>query len=361
MILAGSTLAARAAAAFKTFSASFFAEAARRRRPALRGTEPGSDLEYQVQIGFWEYNERNGHHQPSRASRDVCEPATARSFVGAPEVCPGGQWHLVSFLCRPWGTGLNPPCPKPGGTGHVSTQCPTCGGEGRVRRTETIDAGIFAGVRTGSRGCYHGNFGAGTNGMPLGRAPYSFTRGEPHPYFEGGGDDLYTAVPITVTEAALVQKDRSAHDQTVASAAAFLRERVQRAENRGWEKRVCRLRTATRVNAAISLRNVAGGGAQTGGRARADLCCANWRNSKWKTRAATYSLAQPPSDRGEPPCLPRSPRKKSRAGYMISAVSELYKLHPRRCGALRTRRPALAVAPGRQHAPLYRQGGKSSK
>jgi len=34
--------------------------------------------------------------------------------------------------------------------------------------------------------------------------------------------------------------------------------------------------------------------------------------------------------------MPRSninpKRKKARAGYMISAVAELYKLHPRRCG-----------------------------
>ena len=49
----------------------------------------------------------------------------------------------------------------------------------------------------------HGN--AGTHGAPPGDL-YIITEVQPHPYFERRGDDLYTLVPITVTEAALGAK-----------------------------------------------------------------------------------------------------------------------------------------------------------
>ena len=49
----------------------------------------------------------------------------------------------------------------------------------------------------------HGN--AGTHGAPPGDL-YIITEVQPHPYFERRGDDLYTVVPITVTEAALGAK-----------------------------------------------------------------------------------------------------------------------------------------------------------
>jgi molecular chaperone DnaJ len=173
---------------------------------AAHGTpeaEPGSDLEYQIQIGFWEA--ARGTVKKLTISRlDVCETCHGAGSVGSPEVCPQckgtGQISQTSGKMR-----FNLACPRCGGSGRIRTACPTCGGEGRVRRTETIDVRIPAGVQTGSRVRVAGHGNAGTDGVPPGDL-YIVTQVEPHPYFDRRGDDLYTVVPITVTEAALGAK-----------------------------------------------------------------------------------------------------------------------------------------------------------
>jgi len=96
-------------------------------------------------------------------------------------------------------------CSRCGGRGRVGAPCRACGGEGRVRRAETIDVRIPAGMQTGSRVRVPGRGNAGTHGAPAGDL-YIITQVEPHPYFERRGDDLYTVVPITVSEAALGAK-----------------------------------------------------------------------------------------------------------------------------------------------------------
>jgi DnaJ-class molecular chaperone len=64
---------------------------------------------------------------------------------------------------------------------------------------------IPAGVQTGSRVRVPGRGNAGTLGGPPGDL-YIITDVQPHPFFERRGDDLYTVVPITVTEATLGAK-----------------------------------------------------------------------------------------------------------------------------------------------------------
>ena len=96
-------------------------------------------------------------------------------------------------------------CQRCGGTGRLRTVCPTCGGEGRVRRTETLDIRIPAGMQTGSRVRVPGKGNAGTHGAAPGDL-YIILDVQPHPFFERRGDDIYTRVPITVSEAALGAK-----------------------------------------------------------------------------------------------------------------------------------------------------------
>ncbi len=100
---------------------------------------------------------------------------------------------------------FNVACARCGGTGKVRSICRVCGGEGRVRRAETIEVRIPAGVQSGSRVRVAGHGNAGTHGAPPGDL-YFITEVKPHPYFERRGDDLYTVVPITVSEAALGAK-----------------------------------------------------------------------------------------------------------------------------------------------------------
>jgi molecular chaperone DnaJ len=190
-------------ASFQDLFSQFFRGGGAATAPGAQEAEPGSDLEYQIQIGFWEAA-RGTVKKLNIARLDVCATCHGHGTVGSPQVCPQckgtGQISQTSGKMR-----FNLACPRCGGTGSISTACPTCGGEGRIRRTETIDVRIPAGVQTGSRVRVAGHGNAGTNGIPPGDL-YIVTQVEPHPYFERRGDDLYTVVPITVTEAALGAK-----------------------------------------------------------------------------------------------------------------------------------------------------------
>ena len=74
-----------------------------------------------------------------------------------------------------------------------------------MRRADTIEIRIPAGVQTGSRVRVPGRGNAGTAGEPTGDL-YIITDVQPHAFFDRRGDDVYTTVPITVTEAALGAK-----------------------------------------------------------------------------------------------------------------------------------------------------------
>src|SRR3984893_5815904 len=143
--------------------------------------EPGSSLEYQIEITFWEAV--HGTVKKLTITRlDTCTECRGTGSVGQPQTCTA--------------------C---GGTGRLRNICRTCGGEGRVRRSDTIEVRIPAEVQTDSRVRVPGRGNAGTTGASPGDL-YIITDVLPHPFFDRRGDDLYTVVPITVTEAALGAK-----------------------------------------------------------------------------------------------------------------------------------------------------------
>jgi molecular chaperone DnaJ len=74
-----------------------------------------------------------------------------------------------------------------------------------VQRVETLDVRIPPGAQTGSRVRVAGAEMRERNGGPPGDL-YIIMKVEPHPFFDRRGDDLYTVVPITVTEASLGAK-----------------------------------------------------------------------------------------------------------------------------------------------------------
>jgi molecular chaperone DnaJ len=162
--------------------------------------EPGSDLEYQIDITFREA--LHGVVKKLTITRlETCQNCGGTGAIGSPQtctVCHGtGQVTQTSGKMR-----FNVPCSRCGGSGKVRTICSVCGGEGRVRGSETIDVRIPAGVQTGSRVRVAGHGNAGTHGEPAGDL-YIITRVEEHKFFGRRGDDLYCVVPITVSEAAL--------------------------------------------------------------------------------------------------------------------------------------------------------------
>jgi len=165
--------------------------------------EPGSSLEYQIEISFWEAV--RGTVKKLTISRlDACTDCHGTGTAGQPQTCTAcggsGQVTQTSGKMR-----FNLTCSHCGGTGRTRNICRLCGGDGRVRRADTIEIRIPAGVQTGSRVRVPGRGNAGTGGEPPGDL-YIITDVQPHPFFDRRGDDLYTTVPITVTEATLGAK-----------------------------------------------------------------------------------------------------------------------------------------------------------
>src|SRR5262249_20630496 len=98
---------------------------------------------------------------------DSCETCHGTGAVGSPQTCPTcdgtGSMQQAAGKMR-----FNVPCTRCGGTGKLRTACKTCGGEGRVRRTETIDVRIPAGVANGGRVRVPGRGNSGTMGGAAG-------------------------------------------------------------------------------------------------------------------------------------------------------------------------------------------------
>ena len=165
--------------------------------------EPGSDLEYQLEIEFPDAV-RGVVKKLSIVRLDGCEACHGTGAIGAPQTCTGcggtGMIQQAAGKMR-----FNVPCTRCGGTGRLHTLCRACGGEGRMRRTETIEVRIPAGVASGSRVRVPGKGNAGTMSAPPGDL-YLRVVVKPHAVFERQGDNLYVKVPVTVAEATLGAK-----------------------------------------------------------------------------------------------------------------------------------------------------------
>ena len=95
------------------------------------------------------------------------------------------------------------PCPTCGGEGYIiENPCNECHGTGLMRKKQKLNVTIPAGVDTGNRITLSGMGDAGPNGGPSGDL-YVYVNVRPHPYFVRSGFDLYTQIPITMTQAAL--------------------------------------------------------------------------------------------------------------------------------------------------------------
>jgi molecular chaperone DnaJ len=165
--------------------------------------EPGSDLEYQIDITFAEAM-RGASKKVSITRLDTCTECGGSGSVGTAQNCTqcGGSGNVNEVSCK---MRFQIACPRCGGTGKLQNICRACGGEGRVRRAETLEVRIPPGARTGSRVRVAGRGNAGVDGGPPGEL-YFITNVAPHPFFDRRGDDLHTVVPITITEAALGAK-----------------------------------------------------------------------------------------------------------------------------------------------------------
>ncbi|HKV47897.1 MAG TPA: molecular chaperone DnaJ [Candidatus Acidoferrales bacterium] len=188
---------------FRDLFSQFFRGATAAQQP-VREHEPGTDLEYQIDISFAEAM-RGTVKKLNFTRLDVCNICHGRGFEpGEEKTCPtcGGTGRVTQTGGK---MRFQVTCSRCGGSGKLRTLCRNCGGEGRVQKVETLDVRIPPGAQTGSRVRVAGRGNAGVQGGPPGDL-YIIMNVQPHAFFDRRGDDLYTVVPITVTEASLGAK-----------------------------------------------------------------------------------------------------------------------------------------------------------
>ncbi len=170
---------------------------------AEEGPEPGTDLEYQVNVPFWTAI-RGGVMRLNISRNDVCSHCHGQGTLEAPGKCPecNGTGQITQTGGR---MKFNVQCPRCHGTGKNLTTCPTCHGEGTVSKTEPLEVRIKAGTRDGQRIRLPGKGNAGVHGGTAGDL-YVIIRTDSHPIFHRDGDDISLTVPVSATEAALGAK-----------------------------------------------------------------------------------------------------------------------------------------------------------
>ena len=170
---------------------------------AARGPQPGTDLEYQINVDFWTAV-RGGITRLEIQRQEVCPTCKGKSTTGGSIECP--ECHGTGQVTQMGGRmKFNIQCPRCGGTGKVQNTCPTCDGAGVVTKREPLEFRIKPGTRDGQRIRLAGKGNAGVNGGAPGDL-YLVIKAGTHPVFTRSGDDIYVTVPVTVTEAALGTK-----------------------------------------------------------------------------------------------------------------------------------------------------------
>lgn len=165
-----------------------------------RGPQPGTDLEYQVEIDFWTAI-RGGVTRLEIQRQEQCNTCKGTGTVGKPMECP--ECHGSGKVTQTAGRmKFDTQCPRCGGSGKVQTTCSTCNGAGVLTRREPLEFRIKPGTRDGQRIRLAGKGNAGTEGAPAGDL-YLIIRVEQHKLFRRSGDDLHITVPVTAMEAAL--------------------------------------------------------------------------------------------------------------------------------------------------------------
>lgn len=185
---------------------SIFGDIFGRRAAAERGPVRGDDITYAVDINLEDAiygttaNISLSHEAPCQTCKGSGnQPGTS------PQTCPSckGSGMVIAMKTN---IRFSQTCSQCGGRGKININpCRTCSGKGNVLKDETIAVKIPKGVDTGSKIRVAGKGEAGTGGGHPGDL-YIITRVRPHHFFERKGDNLYSDIPISYSEAALGAK-----------------------------------------------------------------------------------------------------------------------------------------------------------
>jgi len=163
----------------------------------------GSDLSYAMEITL-EEAARGKETQiriPSWESCETCsgtgaKPGTSAKSCGS---CNGsGTVHMRQGFFS-----IQQTCPHCHGSGKIIPDpCTVCSGQGKLKKSKTLEVKIPAGINEGMRIRSAGNGEPGVNGGPAGDL-YIEIRIKQHELFERDGDDLHCTMPVAMTTAAL--------------------------------------------------------------------------------------------------------------------------------------------------------------
>jgi molecular chaperone DnaJ len=168
-----------------------------------RGAQPGTDIEYKVEIDFWTAI-RGGVTRLEIQRQEPCPTCKGKGVTGGSMECP--ECHGSGQVTQMGGRmKFNIQCPRCGGSGKVQNACKTCDGAGVMTRREPLEFRIKAGTRDGQRIRLAGKGNSGTEGAPPGDL-YLIIKVGGNKLFHRLGDDIHISVPVTVMEAALGAK-----------------------------------------------------------------------------------------------------------------------------------------------------------
>lgn len=172
-------------------------------RSRSSGPAAGSSLRYDLNIKFKEavYGTSTDIHFKHNETCTTCNGTggaagsnrrTCPTCGGMGQIRQGNGFFTIQQTC--------PTCRGKGST--IDKPCAACRGSGIQEKNKTMSLKIPAGVDNGKRIVIRGLGDVGENGGPAGDLVVVL-HVESHPYFERDGQDLYCAVPISVTQAML--------------------------------------------------------------------------------------------------------------------------------------------------------------
>jgi molecular chaperone DnaJ len=167
------------------------------------GARQGANLRYDIEIPFKDaiFGTKVEIQYSRNEGCSACN-GTGAAKGSSRKTCPTCQGsgqirHSQGFFS------VASTCHTCGGEGYVIEQpCRECGGSGAQKKRQKIMVTIPAGVENGRRIVLSRQGDAGSNGGPTGDL-YVIIRVKAHEYFERQEQDLYCAVPISITQAAL--------------------------------------------------------------------------------------------------------------------------------------------------------------
>jgi len=186
---------------FRDLFSQFFS---RGKQQQARRPERGQDLEYALNIDFWQ-SIKGTQVRLTINRQDTCVTCQGSGASGGGSATCGecnGTGHVTQMAGA---MKFDLTCNRCQGSGKVKNMCAACQGEGRITQPEAVDVRIPPGSRNGSRLRVAAKGSVGTMGAPAGDL-YITIRVEDHSFFHRDGDDIVIRVPVSVSEAYLGAK-----------------------------------------------------------------------------------------------------------------------------------------------------------